>query len=240
MTDALWQRMNAIDQFAADVAHEIKNPLTSMRSAVETAVRLKDPKKQKKLMGIIQEDVSRLDRLISDISDASRLDSELSRAENKPLDIWDMLATLVDIHNRGHENKKPWIALTRINSSGPIIVMGIEGRLVQIFQNLITNAETFSLKSDVIRITISSDKQAVIIYVDDDGPGISPGNENKIFSRFYTERAETEKFGTHSGLGLSISLQIATAHRGQISAKNRKDNTGAILGARFTVQLPLA
>ena len=118
--------------------------------------------------------------------------------------------------------------------------MGIEGRLVQIFQNLIANAETFSLKSDVIRITISSDKQAVIIYVDDDGPGISPGNESKIFSRFYTERAETEKFGTHSGLGLSISLQIATAHRGQISAKNRKDNTGAILGARFTVQLPLA
>ncbi len=240
MTDALWHRMDAIDQFAADVAHEIKNPLTSLRSAVETTVRLKDPEQQKKLMAIIQEDVSRLDRLISDISNASRLDAELSRAESKPIDIADMLAIIVDVHNTTHNDLSPEVILNRIDAPGPLIVLGLQSRLAQIFRNLITNAETFSPANSVITIIVSKIEQMVIIHVDDEGPGIPPGNEEKIFQRFYTERAETEKFGTHSGLGLSISQQIVSAHHGQIFASNRQDNTGTILGARFTVNLPLA
>ena len=240
MTNALWQRIDAIDQFAADVAHEIKNPLTSLRSAVETTARLKDPKQQHKLMSIIQEDVGRLDRLISDISDASRLDAELSRAENKQIDIADMLATMVDIHNITHSNRGPRAAFAREGGAGALMVMGLEGRLAQIFQNLITNAKTFSPGDGIIQITVSSSYQNVLIHVDDEGQGIPAGNERKIFNRFYTERPETEKFGTHSGLGLSISQQIVHAHHGEIYACNRYDGSGTIIGARFTVSLPLA
>ena len=240
MTEALWQRMDAIDQFAADVAHEIKNPLTSLRSAVETTARLKDLEQQKKLMGIIQEDVGRLDRLISDISEASRLDAELSRAENKPVNIADMLKTIADIHNTTQGDEGPRVALSQTDELGNLMVMGIESRLAQIFRNLITNAATFSPKNSIILITVSREHQKVLIQVDDEGPGIPPGNEEKIFQRFYTERAEEEKFGTHSGLGLSISKQIVNAHHGEIYAYNRRDNTGSILGANFTVNLPLA
>jgi len=240
MTDALWQRMDAIDRFAADVAHEIKNPLTSLRSAVETTARLKDPLQQQKLMGIIQEDVGRLDRLISDISEASRLDAELSRAESEPTDIAGMLATLADIQNTTHDPSGPRVVVVRTDSSDPLMVSGIESRLAQVFRNLITNAATFSPNGGVISITISTEPHEVCIDVDDEGPGIPLGNEAKIFQRFYTERAESEKFGTHSGLGLSISQQIIEAHRGEIRAGNRFDALGSVLGARFMVRLPLA
>ena len=240
MTDALWQRMDAIDRFAADVAHEIKNPLTSLRSAVETTARLKDPSQQQKLMGIIQEDVGRLDRLISDISEASRLDAELWRAESEPTDIAGMLTTLADIQNTTRDPKGPRVVVVRTDSSDPLMVSGIESRLAQVFRNLITNAATFSPNGGVISITISTEPHEVCIDVDDEGPGIPPGNEAKIFQRFYTERAESEKFGTHSGLGLSISQQIIEAHRGEIRAGNRFDAVGSVLGARFMVRLPLA
>lgn len=240
MTDALWQRMDAIDRFAADVAHEIKNPLTSLRSAVETAARLKDPVQQKKLMAIIQEDVGRLDRLISDISDASRLDAELSRAESEPVDLAGMLSTLADIQNATAQAHDPTVRVERTNGAGPIIVNGAESRLAQVFRNLIANAATFSPENGVITVRIAKDRREVRLDVDDDGPGISTGNEERIFQRFYTERAETEKFGVHSGLGLSISQQIIEAHRGSVIAANRTDAAGAVLGARFTVRLPLA
>ncbi|MBT7247859.1 MAG: HAMP domain-containing protein [Rhodospirillaceae bacterium] len=239
MTEALWQRMDAIDRFAADVAHEIKNPLTSLRSAVETAARLKDGDQQKKLMAIIQEDVVRLDRLISDISDASRLDAELSRAESEPTDLAGMLATLADIHNTTASDDVN-IGVERVDGGGELLINGIEGRLAQVFRNLITNAITFSPAGGAITLTISREQNMVRIDVDDEGPGIPPGNEERIFTRFYTERAETEKFGTHSGLGLSISQQIINAHGGDISATNRLDANGDALGARFTVRLPVA
>ncbi|MBT3661196.1 MAG: HAMP domain-containing protein [Rhodospirillaceae bacterium] len=239
MTEALWQRMDAIDRFAADVAHEIKNPLTSLRSAVETAARLKDGDQQKKLMAIIQEDVVRLDRLISDISDASRLDAELSRAESEPTDLAGMLATLADIHNTTASDDVN-IGIERVDGGGELLINGIEGRLAQVFRNLITNAITFSPAGGAITLTISREQNMVRIDVDDEGPGIPPGNEERIFTRFYTERAETEKFGTHSGLGLSISQQIINAHGGDISATNRLDANGDALGARFTVRLPVA
>ncbi len=238
MTEALWQRMDAIESFAADVAHEIKNPLTSLRSAVETTARLKDPEQQRKLMEIIQADVVRLDRLISDISDASRLDAELSRAETGPVDIGAMLATLTDLHGTTNESG-PRVFLENIAAkNGPLMVDGIEGRLAQVFQNLLTNAASFSPEESAITITTSRENGWVVVDFDDDGPGISDGKEEAIFERFYTERRDEETFGTHSGLGLSISKQIVDSHGGGLSVSNRTSPGGRVLGARFTVRLP--
>lgn len=238
MTEALWLRMDAIERFAADVAHEIKNPLTSLRSAVETASKIDNPDQREKLMAIIQDDVARLDRLISDISNASRLDAELSRTEFDDVDVAALLGTLVDMHQAG--DSKRGISLNlEILSPSPMHVNGIEDRLVQVFRNLITNAETFSPHGGQIRLTMERDAEALTVTVDDDGPGISDGKEAEIFDRFYTFRPEGEKFGTHSGLGLSISKQIIDAHEGTIAAMNRQDRDGNILGARFKIRLPI-
>ncbi len=241
MTEALWQRMDAIERFAADVSHEIKNPLTSLRSAVETTARIKDPDQQRKLMAIIQEDVARLDRLISDISDASRVDAELSRGEIEAVDLNLMLLTLADIHNSTTEDG-PRIVLRGIGGDAPpLIVAGIEGRLAQVFRNLLTNAASFSPKTGVITIAARTEKGnggGLVIDIDDDGPGVAAGMEQTIFRRFYTERREDEKFGTHSGLGLSISRQIVETHGGTLIAANRLGDDGAVEGARFTVWLP--
>ncbi len=240
MTEALWARMDATERFAADVAHEIKNPLTSLRSAVETAARLKDPEQQQKLMTIIQEDVVRLDRLISDISDASRLDAELSRTQFDLVDMAAMLATLADMHNN-HKENGPRIELVRTDGgTQPLVVSGMDGRLAQVFQNLITNAISFSPESGDILLSLFQDGSEICIQVDDDGPGIPDGLEQKIFDRFYTERPQSEKFGTHSGLGLNISQQIVSAHEGSLTAANRTDLKGRVMGARFTVRLPSA
>lgn len=237
MTEALWLRMDAIESFAADVSHEIKNPLTSLRSAVETAARLKDPEQQKKLMAIIRDDVGRLDRLITDISDASRLDAELSRSEVTMVDISAMLATLADIHNTTHEQGL-LIKLERTDGGeGVLHVSGMEGRLAQVFRNLISNAVSFSPETGRITISVSRDNGTIKVDVDDEGPGIPVGTEKRIFERFYTERPEREKFGTHSGLGLNISVQIIEAHEGTLLATNRTDLDGNIIGARFTVRL---
>lgn len=238
MTEALWRRMDEIENFAADVSHEIKNPLTSLRSAVETAARLKDPEQQRKLMAIIQDDVGRLDRLISDISDASRLDAELSRAETEPVDVGAMLATLADMHRTTAEDGlRVHLQITAPDDT-PLMVDGIEGRLGQVFLNLLDNAISFSPKDGTIGITASLDDGWIRIDLDDDGPGLPTGKEEAIFERFYTQRRESEKFGTHSGLGLSISKQIVDAHGGQLSAANRTRPDGSVLGARFTVRLP--
>lgn len=238
MTEALWRRMDEIENFAADVSHEIKNPLTSLRSAVETAARLKDPEQQRKLMAIIQDDVGRLDRLISDISDASRLDAELSRAETEPVDVGAMLATLADMHRTTAEDGLRIHLQITAPDDTPLMVDGIEGRLGQVFLNLLDNAISFSPKDGTIGITASLDDGWIRIDLDDDGPGLPTGKEEAIFERFYTQRRESEKFGTHSGLGLSISKQIVDAHGGQLSAANRTRPDGSVLGARFTVRLP--
>ena len=240
MTEALWLRMDAIESFAADVAHEIKNPLTSLRSAVETTARLKDPEQQRKLMSIIEEDVTRLDRLISDISDASRLDAELSRAETTDTDLQAMLETLADIHN-STSTANHLVRIAETPATAKLLhVNGMEGRLAQVFRNLISNAISFSPAESVITITIRAENGDIRIDVDDDGPGIPAGKEQAIFDRFYTQRPGGEKFGTHSGLGLSISKQIIEAHEGTLIASTRLAETGEPLGARFTVRLPLA
>ena len=242
MTDALWGRMDAIERFAADVSHEIKNPLTSLKSAVETAARVKDPDQQRKLLAIIQGDVERLDRLITDISNASRLDAELSRAELSSIDIGLMLETLADVHQSTAADDSSKIVLESA-PDGPFIVSGIEDRLVQVFRNLMGNAVSFTPPEGAISIAIrreTPDKRTnnVVVTVNDEGPGIPPGKEQAIFDRFYSERPEGEKFGTHSGLGLSISQQIIEAHNGSIIADNRYGPGGAIIGARFIVTLP--
>jgi two-component system sensor histidine kinase ChvG len=246
MTDALWTRMDAIERFAADVAHEIKNPLTSLRSAVETAERVSDPRHRDRLMAIIADDVQRLDRLISDISNASRLDAELSRAELEPVDIGAMLAMLADMHRAAGETDEAAdddSGAPRVVVDAPaderLVVPGLEGRLTQVFQNLIANALSFSPPGGTVRVAARRAGDVVRITVSDDGPGIPEGKEQAIFERFYTERPAGEKFGTHSGLGLSISQQIVHAHNGLIDAQNRLSADGRIDGADFIVALPL-
>ena len=230
MTQALWNRLDAIERFAADVSHEIKNPLTSLRSAVETAARVQDPERREKLMAIIQEDVTRLDRLISDISDASRVDAELSREEKTMVDLGHMLAVLADTHNATRKDGEPTVEVSR---SGELSAPGLEGRLVQVFRNLIANAVSFSPPGGVVRIKAQRVKGWVAVTVEDYGPGIPEGKLEAIFERFYTERPSEEKFGTHSGLGLSISRQIVEAHEGTLIAENRSGG-----GARFTARIP--
>ncbi|MFQ5784319.1 MAG: stimulus-sensing domain-containing protein [Alphaproteobacteria bacterium] len=237
MTDALADRIDAIERFAADVAHEIKNPLGSLRSAVETVVRIEDPEQQRKLLAIVREDVQRLDRLISDISDASRLDAELARAETVPVDLGRMLSTLVEVQRAIPPQGDPAIVLD-LDPDTRLVVPGFEGRLAQVFENLINNARSFSPPGGVIRIAAWRDDDAVAVTVEDDGPGIPPAKLEAIFDRFYSERPATEKFGTHSGLGLSISRQIVEAHGGVIRTENRGDGDRA-RGARFIVRLPL-
>ncbi|HUI34220.1 MAG TPA: stimulus-sensing domain-containing protein [Stellaceae bacterium] len=238
MTNALWLRMSAIESFASDVAHEIKNPLSSLRSAVETAVRVDDPVKQQRLLAIITADVERLSRLITDISDASRLDAEMSRDVMSPIDIGAMLRTLVDIHETTRTDGSAHVVLTLSERRRALIVQGIESRLSQVFLNVISNAVSFSPPNGEIRVQAREDGRGVLITVEDDGPGIPADKLTAIFDRFYTERPASEAFGTHSGLGLSISKQIVEAHRGRIWAENRYDASGKVCGARFLIRLP--
>jgi two-component system sensor histidine kinase ChvG len=237
MTELLSQRMDAIERFAADVAHEIKNPLSSLRSAVETASVVKDPERQRKLMAIILEDVGRLDRLISDISSASRIDAELARAEAEPIDLAALLAALVDLYGGETEPGGPRFAFTGANEALP--VRGLEGRLAQVFRNLIENAMSFSPAGGTISLAVRRTGDWAAASVEDQGPGLPEGKLEAVFERFYTERPPGEKFGVHSGLGLSISKQIIEAHGGTIQAENRHDERGLIQGASFTVRLPL-
>ncbi len=237
MTDALWERMQAIESFAADVAHEIKNPLTSLRSAVETAARIKDPEQQRRLMDIIQDDVKRLDRLITDISGASRLDAELARAQLERIDVGRLLKALIQVHRSTETPDRATLELD-LPADAKLYARGIEGRLAQVVQNLLANAFSFTPADKTVRLAAMREDGVIQITVDDDGPGIPEDNLTTVFERFYSERPDSEQFGTHSGLGLSISRQIIVAHGGTIKAANRYDSSGAITGALFTVRLP--
>jgi two-component system sensor histidine kinase ChvG len=235
---ALWARIDAIEAFAADVAHEIKNPLTSIRSAIETLRRISNPDQQKRLLAIIAEDVVRLDRLISDISDASRVDAELSRTATEPVDLRLLLETLAEIHNATREDDDPVIEVAL--AEGRLLASAVEGRIVQVFRNLIANAVSFSPPRGVIRLRAREGPDFVEAAVEDSGPGIPPAKLESVFDRFYSERPRGERFGQHSGLGLSISRQIVEALRGAIAAENRRDESGQVIGARFLVRLPKA
>ena len=235
LTSALAQRIGAIENFAADVAHEIKNPLTSLRSAVETVERVQDPVAHQTLMRVIRDDVDRLDRLITDIAHASRLDAELSRDEATTIDIIPLLTSLIDGYNAMSDSFAP-VKLMRPPEA--LTVIGLPARLAQVFQNVVDNALSFAPAHTAVTVAAFCDGDVVRIMVEDCGPGIPPNKLASIFDRFYSERPKDEKFGTHSGLGLSISKQIIEAHRGTIYAENRTDADGHIIGARFVVNLP--
>ena len=246
MTTALFNRIAAIESFAADVAHEIKNPLTSLRSAVETLPRVRTEAQRDRLIAIVQHDVQRLNRLISDISDASRLDAELARSVAEPIDVAEMLRAVVEVAEARRQPGDPRIVLEIAPAPpGAYAVLGHDRRLGQVVNNLIDNAKSFSPEGGTVRVKARRLRRDVEFSVEDDGPGIPPENLARIFERFYTDRPEGEAFGQNSGLGLSISKQIVEAHDGRIWAENRLGPSlgGAppkVLGARFVVCLPAA
>jgi two-component system sensor histidine kinase ChvG len=241
MTHALFMRIEAIESFAADVAHELKNPLTSLRSAVETLPLAKSDTSRGRLLEVIQHDVRRLDRLISDISDASRLDAEMQRMKADPVDVRRLIEAVAAIANgvdRG-DGVTTTVTIVAGHPDAAYFVNGHDSRLAQVITNLVDNARSFSPRGGTVRITARRLRQEVEIVVDDDGPGIPEHAMQRIFERFYTDRPEDQGFGQNSGLGLSISRQIIEAHGGTIHAENRAEN-GTVLGARFVVRLPAA
>jgi len=244
MTTALYDRIDAIESFAADVSHELKNPLTSLRSAVETLPLAKTDESKKRLLDVIQHDVRRLDRLISDISDASRLDAELARVDAGSVDLEILLRDLIDV-SRQIRNKKKEVQIEFAIERKPGVktrfaVNGHDLRIGQIVTNLIENARSFVPEHDgKITVRLVRTRSRCIVYVEDNGPGILVENIDRIFERFYTDRPESEGFGQNSGLGLSISRQIAEAHGGSLRAENIIDpETEKLLGARFILALP--
>ncbi len=266
MTQALYNRMDAIESFAADVAHELKNPLTSLRSAVETLPRVNSGPSRERLLAIMQHDVRRLDRLISDISDASRLDAELARGEAGPVDMAELLRAVVATVADSPRSNGARLRMTIANSGGrtkvgDFVVLGHGSRLGQVITNLIDNACSFSQPGGEVRVTLNRERgeakpeagpprDRIVVTVDDDGPGIPPHALERVFERFYTDRPE-QGFGQNSGLGLSISRQIVEVHRGRIWAMNRplpavspppEENEDGLAshgaGARFVVSLP--
>ena len=233
MTRALYDRIDAIESFAADVAHELKNPLTSLKSAVEMFARAKDDDSRAKMMEIVRNDVRRIDRLISDISDASRLDAELSRETATPVKLCHLLNTIAEVYKLTEIPRGIALSL-HLDLPPDATVLGRDERLGQIFRNLIDNAISFSPDNGAVRIAAQARSGRATVSVEDDGPGIPPDNLESVFQRFYTERPAEHGFGNNSGLGLSIARQIAEGAGGSIRAENHDPH-----GARFVVELPL-
>jgi two-component system sensor histidine kinase ChvG len=248
MTSTLSARMDAIERFAADVSHEIKNPLTSMRSALETLdMTAPGSPAREKLALILKQDVRRLDRLITDISNASRMDAELSRDQPRAVDLGRFLGDIVSLYPPREDAEDVGVEVIAPGGGEPLLVRGREGPLGQVFRNLIDNARSFSPPGSDVRVRLSRERadpaRFVVVMIDDDGPGLPPENLETVFQRFYTNRPKGHApggsaFGGHSGLGLSIVQQIVEAHGGRVRAENRTDAAGAVLGARFIVTLP--
>ena len=242
MTRTLSDRMDAIEAFAADVSHEIKNPLTSIRSALETLDLVQDQDKRDRLTRVLQQDVRRLDRLITDISNASRLDAELSRDRPRPVDLGPLLTDIVGVYETTSKPGEAPVSL-RLSIDGARVI-GRDGPLGQVFRNLIDNARSFSPPGATVRVDLHRDETDALlplrIVVEDDGPGIPPENLETVFVRFYTSRPRGTAFGSNSGLGLSIVRQLVEAHGGRVTAANRLDASDAVLGSRFEVALPPA
>lgn len=243
MTQSLYDRIEGIERFAADVAHELKNPLTSLRSAVETLPLAKTDGSRGRLLEVIQHDVRRLDRLISDISDASRLDAELQRQDLAPVNVTTLLETIVDVTNQVRGENNVSVRLSFRGKDRRMVVSGSDSRLGQVINNLIDNAKSFSPQDGTVRVTAMRAGAEILIVIDDDGPGVPDDAMQRIFERFYTDRPN-HGFGNNSGLGLSISKQIVEAHGGRIIVSNRYGHASEVdrkpLGARFQVRLPAA
>jgi two-component system sensor histidine kinase ChvG len=233
--------MDAIERFAADVSHEIKNPLTSVRSAVETLELVKDETAKARLMALLKQDVRRMDRLITDISNASRLDAELSRETPRPFDVVRLLHEIVSLYEAGLRPDESHVRLY-VEAGQRLSVSGREGPFGQVFRNLIDNARSFSGPGGEVRVSVRRNAgdltRPVTVVVEDDGPGVPEENLETVFERFYTSRPKGQAFGGNSGLGLSIARQIVMAHGGRIWAENWRDGEGHVLGARFLVALP--
>ena len=240
LVGALYERIDSNEQFAADVAHEIKNPLASLRSAVGSLRMVKREDHREKLLNVIEHDVRRLDRLVSDISNASRLDAELVKEEEESFNLLEMVNNLGQY--LGEDAKAKGIDFISDLPREPITINGLEARLAQVFVNLITNAISFCEDGDAIRVWARRRENRVLVVVEDTGPGIPEEALAKIFNRFYSQRPQ-EDFGNNSGLGLAISKQIVEAHGGVIWAENIRptdaDITSDPLGARFVVGLPV-
>ena len=248
MTGALYKRIEAIEAFAADVSHELKNPLTSLRSAVETLGLVKTDEQRRRLIEIVVDDVKRMDRLITDISDASRLDAELARNETKPVDLSRLLGSIVNLANEMGKDGDAEILLVvqpvteKNKAATKYTVLGNDSRLGQVFRNLIDNARSFTAPNTKVHVRVRRLGDDVEIRVEDHGPGIPAENLERVFERFYTDRP-VQHFGRNSGLGLAISRQVVEAHKGTIKAENRVgktqvDQTRPVLGSRFVVSIP--
>ena len=250
MTSTLTARMDAIERFAADVSHEIKNPLTSMRSALETLEMAPEGPIRDRLAAVLKQDVGRLNRLITDIANASRLDAELSRDPSRTLDLQRFLEDVVGLYpSEAVPLGGPTVTLVASEALDGFRVIGREGPLGQVFRNLIDNARSFSPRDGQVRVSLHRVRRSggfyIATHVEDQGPGVPPENLEHIFQRFYTARPKGQApggsaFGGHSGLGLSIARQIIEAHGGMIRAENMEGSSGAVLGARFVVELPAA
>lgn len=236
MSQALRQRIDATEAFAADVAHELKNPLASLGSAVDTLRKVKEPELQEQLLDVVQDDVRRLDRLITEISTASRIDAELSRADFEQVDIGDLIGSIVAFRDARELNNQIHIAFGRPRT-GSAIVMGDAFQLARVLENLLDNAVSFSPENGTVRIAATGDGERVYINVEDEGPGVPEDQREAIFHRFHSIRPADEDFGKHSGLGLAIAKAIVEGHNGTIQVENRDDSAS---GARFTISLSMA
>ena len=235
MTGALRQRIDAVDSFAADVAHEIKNPLASLRSAIESLPRVTDAELRSKLTDIATHDVRRIDRLVSEISDASRIDAEMSRATLERIDMAKLVRAIIGSREDRAENRDVDIVL---NARGfAAHVLGVGARLERVVENLLDNAVSFSPPQAPIEVSIDNDGERVVLMVCDSGPGIPDDAREKVFQRFHSVRPDSEDFGNHSGLGLAIARAIAEAHDGSLSAQARPDGQQ---GACLRLELPAA
>lgn len=235
MSQALTARIDATEAFAADVTHELKNPLASLRSAVEGLTTIKDPALQARLIEVIRDDVHRLDRLITDISEASRLDAQLSRAQFEPVDVTLLISALVDSRARRGVEREIRIRFDH-RPGEPLVVMGEGARLERVFENLLDNALSFSPDGGTVSIWAGQADGMAEIRVEDEGPGVPEDQREAVFRRFHTVRPGGEPFGTHSGLGLAIARTIVEGHQGMIQVESREDRLN---GARFVVRLPL-
>ena len=237
MTEALYERIDAIENFAADVAHEIKNPLTSMRSAVESFRKARNDEQRTRLLEVIEHDVQRMDRLVTDISNASRLDAELVREQREKFDLVELLGNVRAISESICDGQD--VKFTLNTKIAKAKFSGLEERLAQVFLNLLDNAASFSPAGGEIAVRLERTKlggaEAWLVEVTDEGPGVPPENLESVFKRFYSERPSAHEFGKHSGLGLAICRQIVEAHGGRIWCENRSDRSGAL----FSVALPL-
>jgi len=251
MTLALYRRIEASEKFAADVAHELKNPLTSVRSAAESLKFVKNDEDRQELVETIENDVQRLDRLITDIASASRLDAELAMGDLQPLDLNELLNNIIAVFNEIHETDGVEVKLHLMDvplGSDHYVVQGHASRLSQVLDNLVSNAISFAPRGSIVWVRAQRNDNEIEIAIEDDGPGIPPENIDRIFKRFYTDRPEPDAFGRNSGLGLSISREIVLAHKGRIWAENRygedaditpdSADTPKSLGARFVIRLP--